>query len=72
MRTLRRIFLSSLLLVSMPWAQAQNSKGGVGILMPTVTSQRWVVDGLAMVRAEAERRGWSVISLRGEPLALCK
>ena len=35
----------------MPWAQAQNSKGGVGILMPTVTSQRWVVDGLAMVRA---------------------
>ena len=51
MRTLRRIFLSSLLLVSMPWALAQNSKGGVGILMPTVTSQRWVVDGLAMVRA---------------------
>ncbi len=51
MRTLRRIFLSSLLLVSMPWAYAQNSKGGVGILMPTVTSQRWVVDGLAMVRA---------------------
>lgn len=35
----------------MPWAYAQNSKGGVGILMPTVTSQRWVVDGLAMVRA---------------------
>lgn len=52
MRTIRRIFLSTVLLVSLPWAQAQNdSKGGVGILMPTVTSQRWVVDGLAMVRA---------------------
>jgi putative multiple sugar transport system substrate-binding protein len=52
MRTIRRIFLGTVLLVSLPWAHAQSdSKGGVGILMPTVTSQRWVVDGLAMVRA---------------------
>lgn len=36
----------------MAWAQAQTTgKGGVGLLMPTITSQRWVVDGLAMVRA---------------------
>ncbi len=36
----------------MPWALAQTaSKGGVGVLMPTVTSQRWVVDGLAKVHA---------------------
>jgi putative multiple sugar transport system substrate-binding protein len=51
MHIIRRIFLSTLLLVSMQWAQAQDSKGAVGLLMPTVTSQRWVVDGLAMVRA---------------------
>ncbi len=52
MRPLRRFFLSAVLLGSMPWAHAQiDSKGGVGILMPTITSQRWVVDGLAMVRA---------------------
>ena len=52
MRPLRRFFLSAVLLGAMPWAHAQiDSKGGVGILMPTITSQRWVVDGLAMVRA---------------------
>ena len=55
MRTLRRIFLGTLLVVSMPWAHAQiSSKGGVGLLMPTITSQRWGVDGLAMVRAMAK------------------
>lgn len=30
------------------------------------------VDPDPVLRAEAERRGWSVISLRGEPLTLCK
>ena len=51
MRTIQRIFLGILWAVALPWAHAQDSKGGVGLLMPTITSQRWVVDGLAMVRA---------------------
>jgi putative multiple sugar transport system substrate-binding protein len=51
MRTIRRVFLSTLLLVPLHAVQAQETKGGVGLLMPTITSQRWVVDGLAMVRA---------------------
>lgn len=29
---------------------AQAAEGSVGILMPTVTSQRWVMDGLSLVR----------------------
>ncbi len=46
-----RIVVAALALCSASWALAQDTKGGIGLAMPTVTSQRWVVDGLAMVRA---------------------
>jgi putative multiple sugar transport system substrate-binding protein len=52
MQTQRRLLLASLLGLAVPRAFSQiKSKGAVGILMPTITSQRWIVDGLAMVRA---------------------
>lgn len=37
---------------SLPWQPAWAAdQGYVGVAMPTITSQRWVVEGLAMVRA---------------------
>lgn len=37
---------------SLPWQRAWAAdQGYVGVAMPTITSQRWVVEGLAMVRA---------------------
>lgn len=60
MRINRRVMVSGLLtgLATLPAALAQQTKADVGLSMPTLALQRWVVDGLALVRS-LDKLGYS-------------
>ena len=60
MRINRRVMVSGLLagLTGLPSARAQQTKAEVGLSMPTLALQRWVVDGLALVRS-LDKLGYS-------------
>lgn len=60
MRINRRVIVSGLLagLTGLPTARAQQTKAEVGLSMPTLALQRWVVDGLALVRS-LDKLGYS-------------
>ncbi|WP_294768353.1 sugar-binding protein [uncultured Rhodoferax sp.] len=60
MQTKRRVFMGGLLaaMVGWPMARAQQARADVGLSMPTLALQRWVVDGLALVRS-LDKLGYS-------------